>query len=291
VAGVSRATSFYYAFLVLPRPQREAIIAVWDFCRAVDDAVDEPELPEHGAGEVEVVGPGRDALRAVLAGWREELDRCYTGLPRTPQGKALQPWIRHFDLSRRPFADLIDGVEMDIDRTRYETFEALYEYCWRVASTVGLICIEIFGQRSDRAREYALSLGVALQLTNIIRDVGGDASRGRVYLPQDDLERFGCTDADLLAGRATPPVAALLAFGCGRAREYYRRADALLPSLDRRALVAAEIMGRIYRATLARIERAGYDVFSSRVRVPRAGQAALAIATWLRIRFGRHVQA
>jgi phytoene synthase len=293
VAAVSRATSFYYAFLVLPRPQREAIIAVWDFCRAVDDAVDEPE----GAG-ARVQGPGsrgrgpdRDALRAVLAGWRDELDRCYTGAPQTTEGRALQPWIRHFDLSRQPFADLIDGVEMDLDRDRYETFAALYEYCWRVASTVGLICIEIFGQRSAPAREYALNLGLALQLTNIIRDVGGDAARGRVYLPQDDLARFGCTDADLLAGRATPPVAALLAFESGRAREYYRRAAGLLPSLDRRALVAAEIMGRIYRETLARIERAGYDVFSARVRVPRARQAALAVATWLRIRLGRHVPA
>jgi phytoene synthase len=325
VAGVSRATSFYYAFLVLPRPQREAIIAVWDFCRAVDDAVDEPELAERGPGSgvqgpgsgvqgagsgvqgpgsgvqgpgsgvqgavVAEQGPGREALRAVLAGWRDELDRCYRGTPRTAQGRALQPWIRHFDLSRQPFADLIDGVEMDLDRARYETFEALFEYCRRVASAVGLICIEIFGQRSDRAREYALNLGLALQLTNIIRDVGGDASRGRVYLPQEDLARFGCTDADLLAGRVTPPVAALLAFESRRAREYYERADGLLSSLDRRALVAAEIMGRIYRETLVRIERAGYDVFSARVRVPRARQAALAIATWLRIRVARHVQA
>lgn len=291
---MSRATSFYYAFLVLPRPKREAIIAVWDFCRAVDDAVDEPELSVRGAGSG-VRGAEADEavqdLRAALAGWREELDRCYTGDPRTTQGRALQPWIRHFDLSRQPFADLIDGVEMDLDRTRYETFDALYEYCWRVAATVGLICIEIFGERSERAREYALNLGIALQLTNIIRDVGGDASRGRVYLPQRDLARFGCTDADLLAGRVTPPVAALLAFESRRAREYYERADDLLSSLDRRALVAAEIMGRIYRETLVRIERAGYDVFSARVRVPRARQAALAVATWLRIRAGRHVQA
>ena len=284
---MSRATSFYYAFLVLPRPQREAIIAVWDFCRAVDDEVDEPEA----AVAALPPGEGREAIRAGLARWRLEIDRCYTGHPESPQGRALQPWIRQFDLSRKPFDDLVDGVEMDLDRQRYKTFDELYEYCWRVASTVGDICVEIFGQRSAAAREYARHLGVALQLTNIIRDVGVDAERGRIYLPQDDLARFGCSEADVLGRRPTPALRSLLAFEADRAHDYYRRAAALVPALDRRALVAAEIMGRIYRETLARIESSGYDVLTARVRVPRARQAALAAGTWLRIRLARHAPA
>ncbi len=284
---MSRATSFYYAFVVLPKPQREAIIAVWDFCRAVDDVVDEPP-PEARGLRPEAQN---DALRAALQDWRAELARCYTGAPQTPQGIALQPWIQHFELSRQPFADLIDGVEMDLNRSRYDTFDDLREYCWRVASTVGLICIEIFGQRSDRAREYAVNLGIALQLTNILRDVGGDAGRGRIYLPQEDLRRFGCTDQDLEAGRLTAGVRELLAFQGQRAVEFYGKAAELLTGLDARPLVAAEIMGRIYRETLARIERAGYDVFSQRIRVPRARRIAIAADTWMRTRFGRHVPA
>lgn len=274
---MSRPTSFYFAFLVLPRDRREAIVAVWDFCRAVDDAVD--EAPAETPAE-------REAVRASLARWREELARCYQGTPETPQGRALQPWIRRFDLSRRPLDDLIDGVEMDLDHSRYPTFDALYEYCWRVASSVGFVCIEIFGARSEPAREYALNLGLALQLTNIVRDVGQDAARGRIYLPLEDLARFGCEERDVLACAATEPVRRVLAFECERAREYFDRARALLPRLDRRALVAAEIMGRIYRDTLRRVERSRYDVFGSRVRTPRLRQAALALDTWMRARIG-----
>ena len=279
---MSRATSFYYAFLVLPRAQREAIVAVWDFCRAVDDEVDEAE----GGASAD-----RDAIRAALQGWREEVGRCYEGSPQTSQGRHLQPWIRRFDLSRQPLEHLIDGVEMDLDQLRYPTFDALYEYCWRVASTVGFICIEIFGARSPAAREYALNLGIALQLTNIIRDVGSDAERGRIYVPQDDLARFNCSEAELMAGAATAPVRNLLAFECGRARDYYDRARAQLPLVDRRALVAAEIMGRIYRDTLRRVERSGYDVFAARIRAPRPRQAVLAIDTWMRMRLGFDVPA
>lgn len=284
---MSRPTSFYYAFLALPRPQREALIAVWDFCRTVDDEVDEP-APEIAALPID---ERREAVRRALVGWRREIDRCYSGAPETPQGRALEPWIREFGLSRQPFDDLVDGVEMDLDRNRYASFDELYEYCWRVASTVGYVCVEIFGQRTPAAREYALNLGLALQLTNIVRDVGGDAARGRIYLPQDDLARFGCTDDDLCASRLTPEVAGLLAFECRRAREYYDRAARVLPALDRKAMVAAEIMGRIYREILTRVERAGYDVFSARVRVPKPRQATLAIDTWLRARLARHATA
>lgn len=264
---MSRDTSFYYSFLVLPAAKRDAIVAVWDFCRAVDDEVDEP-----GAG----------SPKAALDEWRLEVARCFGGDPRTMQGRHLQPFISRFNLPRRPFEDLIDGVEMDLTRARYDTFEDLYEYCWRVASTVGLICLEIFGYRRPESREYAVALGIALQLTNIVRDVAVDLERGRVYLPQADLARFGCTEDDLRRGEVTAKVRDLLAFECGRAREYYEKAERLLPRADRRSLVAARIMGGIYHAILERIERNGYDVFNGVVRVPRPRRAVIAAATWAR---------
>ena len=175
---MSRPTSFYYAFLSLPRAERDAIVAVWDFCRAVDDTVDEaPTIAATGTGPDPAVTA---AVRARLQEWRVEIDRCYRGAPATDVGRSLQPWVQRFTLPRTPFEDLVDGVEMDLDRQRYQSFEELYEYCWRVASTVGLICIEIFGVHGDRAREYAVNLGVALQLTNILRDVAGDLGHGRL---------------------------------------------------------------------------------------------------------------
>lgn len=276
---MSRDTSFYYSFLVLPPRKRSAIIAVWDFCRAVDDAVDEVVPEEEWAGGLTDVA--RSAASARLMAWRQELDAVYGGSPRTPQGQSLQGPAREFGLPRDQFVRLIDGVEMDLDQRRYETFDALEQYCQLVASTVGLICIEIFGYQQPRTREYAVNLGIALQLTNIIRDVRADATRGRVYLPQDDLRRFGCTDADLGRDSVTPATRALLEFESGRARVFYRRAAEVLPAGDRRRVVAASIMGGIYQAILRRIERRGYDVFSERVRVPRPQRALIAARLWL----------
>jgi phytoene synthase len=255
------------------------MVAVWDFCRAVDDAVDEVAPgPGNGAGMPEDV---RQRAERQLADWRAELASCFDGVPpATPQGRALQPYIRQFTLPRAPFEELIDGVQMDLQHARYATFEALSEYCRRVACTVGLICVEIFGYHNPATRSYAVNLGMALQLTNIIRDVAVDLERGRVYLPLDDLERFGCHEADLRAGRMTSAVRDLLAHECGRAREYYRRAAAELPGDDARSLVAAEIMGAIYYEILRGIERAGYDVFSRRIRVSRPKRALIAAKVW-----------
>jgi 15-cis-phytoene synthase len=177
---------------------------------------------------------------------------------------------------------LIDGVEMDLTHPRYETFDALAEYCRRVASAVGLVCVEIFGYRDPAARIYAIELGMALQLTNIIRDVASDLRQGRVYLPVEDLARFGVAEDALHAGRVTPAVQALLRFECERARSYYAAAAAALPRGDRRSLLAAEIMGAIYFEILRRIERSGYDVFSRRIRVPRPYQAVIALRLWAR---------
>ena len=291
---MSRDTSFYYSFLVLPARKRRAIIAVWDFCRAVDDAVDEAADSD---GNETAGGAEPGGAAAELSLWRAELEACYAGAgasragggddlggggPKTTQGKTLQPYIREFNLPRAPFEDLIDGVAMDLEHARYPTFEALAEYCRRVASTVGLICIEIFGYRDPASRAYAVNLGMALQLTNIIRDVAADLRQGRVYLPVEDLVRFGVTEEALKQGTLTPPVRELLRFECQRAREYYDRAAADMPRVDARSLVAAEIMGGIYFGILQRIERAGYDVFSRRIRVPRPHRALIALRIWAR---------
>jgi phytoene synthase len=277
---MSRDTNFYYSFLVLPPRKRTAIIAVWDFCRAVDDAVDEV-VPEN-----EWAGGLSDEARAKaterLADWRAEVAATYEGTPRTTQGIELQPYIGEFNLPRARFDDLVDGVEMDLRTVRYETLADLVEYCRRVASAVGLICLEIFGYRNQAARIYAESLGLALQLTNIIRDVRTDIVRGRIYLPMEDLRRFDVSEDDLRAGRLTPPVVDLLRFQCERAHSYYRRAAEQLPREDARSLVAAEIMGGIYFEILRRIERNGYDVFSARIRVPRPKRAVIALRLWLR---------
>ncbi len=206
--AMSRDTSFYYSFLVLPPRKRTAMIAVWDFCRAVDDAVDENDAPDRAAVDV--------------AAWRTELAALFVDAPpRTWQGRALQPFVREFNLPRGPFEELIDGVEMDLAHARYPTFDALAEYCRRVAASVGLICVEIFGYSDPRTRSYAVNLGMALQLTNIVRDVAADLRHGRIYLPGEDLARFGVTEDDLRAGQVTPAVKALLKFECTRARKYY----------------------------------------------------------------------
>lgn len=273
---MARDTNFYYSFLVLPADSRRAIVAVWDFCRAVDDAVDE-------AGS-------EDAAREVER-WRAELAACFDGgAPATPAGRALVPFIRRFELPRDAFESLIEGVAMDVGSRRYETFADLYEYCIRVASAVGLICLPIFGCRDPRSRQYAIDLGVALQLTNILRDVPEDLRRGRVYLPQVDLREHGVTEADLQrevegagSGVQSPAVKRLLAHQAARAREYYRRASAAIPRQDARRVAAAEIMAAIYKAILSRIERLDYDVFTRVVRIPRPRRAVIAALTWLRV--------
>ena len=276
---MSRDTSFYYSFLVLPQEKRRAIIAVWDFCRAVDDAVDEV-VPEHEwAGGL--TSDARERAAGQLASWRAELDAAYRGSARSSQGMALQPFIREFNLPRAQFEALIDGVEMDLSHARYQTFNDLLEYCRRVASAVGLVCVEIFGYRDAGSLAYAESLGIALQLTNIIRDVAVDLRRGRIYLPTEDLVRFDVTEDDLRRGQVTPQVTALLAFECDRAHDYYRRAAWQLPPSDAGSLVAAEIMGGIYSAILTRIEAARYDVFTARIRVPRPIRALIALRIWL----------
>ena len=274
---VSRLTrksrsNFFYAFLCLPRAQREAIYACYAFCRIVDDAVD--------------LGRDRAAQRAELQRWRDEIARVYEGRPEHPAGQRLQVAVRQFPIPRVALEEIIAGVEMDMDHPTYETFERLYPYCYRVASAVGLCCIEIFGYTDPRAREYAVNLGVALQLTNILRDVHADARVGRVYLPQTDLRRFGVTAEDLAQGRYTPQFVDLMTFQAARAREYYHRAWTALPPGDARRLFAAEIMGRTYFALLRAIEARRFDVFNGRVTLPAHRRVGIALRCWAGARWG-----
>ena len=266
---MARDTSFSYSFIVLPAAERRAIGIVWDFCRAVDDAVDEAPDPATAAREV--------------AKWRDEVGRMFGGEPPlTPQAQQLKPYVGMFSMSRQPYDDLVDGVEMDLERSRYATFDDLVGYCRRVASAVGVMCIEVFGCRDSRSREYAFNLGLALQLTNIIRDIKADLQQGRIYLPQEDLARFGVSEESLAAGVMTSAIRNLLAHQCQRARHFYAAAVQAMPHEHARKLVAAEIMGAIYFEILQRIERRGYDVFSERVRVPKLQRARIALRIWAR---------
>jgi 15-cis-phytoene synthase len=275
---VSRLTrksrsNFFFAFLCLPRQKREAIYAVYAFCRLVDDAVD--------------LGQDAAEQRRVLDAWREEIARVYGGEPEHPAGQRLQAAIAAFPIPRSVLEEIIAGVEMDIAHAGYETFDDLYPYCYRVASAVGLACIEIFGYRDPRAREYAVDLGVALQLTNIMRDVQSDARAGRVYLPREDLRRFGVDAEDLAAGRYTAGFVELMTWEAARARQYYDRAWAALPPGDARTLFAAEIMGQTYFALLRALEARRFRVFGTRVSLPVHRKLGIALACWTRARWGR----
>jgi len=273
-----RQTSFYYSFLILPKAQRAAITAVFDMCRVIDDCVD----LEADAGRA----------NAALEGWRAEIGRVFDRqMPNTPQGRSLQPFVVPFNLPRDQFEALIDGVSMDVVPGRFATFADLESYCHRVASSVGLMCAAIFGVRDPADLIYARDLGVALQLTNILRDVGVDYRRGRCYLPLADLERFGCTEPDLARevarqtrGLADNRVRALLEHHAARARVFFARAARALPRPEAPRFAAAEIMRAIYWDLLNRIEANEFDVFPAVIRVPKPVRAWLAIKTWWAVR-------
>src|SRR5579872_847193 len=254
-------TNFYYSFVFLPPEKRRAIEAVYAFARRSDDAADN-QLP-------------REESERELARCRHDLDRCYQpgrGHPDgdlAPELAALAEAIRRFEIPREHFEELLRGVEMDLEPARYKTFEELSLYCYRVASTIGLIAIEIFGYRSASARKYAANLGMALQLVNILRDLESDVRRGRIYLPEEDLERFGVQPESLAQGKPTGRFLEMMEFESQRAAHYFATARQALAPEDRRSMVAAEIMAAIYWRLLKRIERRRYDVFGARVRLPR----------------------
>ncbi|MBI3606742.1 MAG: squalene/phytoene synthase family protein [Nitrospirae bacterium] len=250
---------------MLPRDQRTALSAVYEFCRVVDDAVD--------------LANDFDEARRALLEWRRELDRIYEDRPTHPVGIRLAPVVSAYRLPRVHFDELLLGVAMDIGRPRYESFAELSRYTYRVASTVGLLCLPIFGCEGKAAEAYAIERGLSLQLTNIIRDVKADAARDRIYLPREDFEAFGYTEEELLANAHTPAFERLMALECRRARESHARAKALLP--DSQRLLAPEIMGRTYEALLDRIEASGYRLFDRPITLPTTTKAAIAVKSWL----------
>ena len=246
-----RAKNFYYAFITLPTAKRRVIYAAYAFCRLWDDAVDD-------------VTDVDEKLR-LLAEQREGLARTYAGAPEGRIFVAMQDVINAYNIPREYLEEVINGVEMDISKTRYPTFEELMEYCYRVASAVGLICIEIFGYKDPCAREHAIDLGLAMQLTNILRDVEEDMARGRVYIPQEDLERFGCSEEDIFLGRITDNFRDLMRFQVERARERFRRGKRLLPLLSPSSRACPAMLHDTYSRLLDRIEASGYRVFGNRI--------------------------
>jgi len=252
--AISRGTNFDLAFRALPPDQREAIRAVHTFSRVIDDCVDESPDPGRARKEIQM--------------WRDEVAACYEGEPREPAARALRPHLQRFGIPRAYLEELLSGVEMDLTHLRYATFEELKRYCYRVASVVGLICLRIFGDEEERGKVYAENLGVALQLTNILRDLGSDLERGRIYLPREELHAFGYPEEALARKERGVAFEELMRFQAERVRGFFATAEREAASLDQRRILAAEIMGRIYRRLLERIEASGYDVFHKKVRVP-----------------------
>jgi 15-cis-phytoene synthase len=260
-------SSFYYSFLFLPPERRRAITALYAFCREVDDAVDEPADPQ--------------VARAKLQWWRQEVAQLYAGNAQHPVTKALVPAIGPFNIQQRQLGAIMDGMEMDLTQTRYPDFESLQVYCHRVAGVVGLLAASIFGYRNPKTLEYAEKLGLAFQLTNIIRDVGEDARKDRIYIPADEMQRFGVSEAQILNAQHTEGFSHLIEFQARRVRGCYAEALAALPAEDRRAQRPGLVMAAIYHTLLEEIGRDGYQVLTRRTRLTPIRKLWIAWKTWV----------
>lgn len=266
------AKNFYYAFLFLPKAQRDAIYSVYAFCRYCDDITDDDHT---------VTTP-----QVLLQAWRRELDACYHGRPTHQITRALYRTVQQYAIPQEHFDELIRGVEMDLTIHRYATFADLAQYCYRVASVIGLACLPIFDADHAPVHTYARHLGLALQLTNIIRDVQEDAERGRIYVPLEDLATFHYPETDLLQQRYTDAFIALMQFQEQRALGYYQQAAACLVPGDRARLIAPEIMAALYRTTLRKIARQRYNVFRGRTSLPMLQKVLIALQVFGQIRLG-----
>ena len=261
-------SSFYYSFMFLPAERRQAITALYAFCREVDDVVDECH--------------DLSLAQTKLEWWRQEVGRVYNGTPTHPVGLALKDVIKGFRLPQEQLLEIIDGMAMDLSQTRYLDFKGLQLYCYRVASVVGLLAAEIFGYQDRQTLKYAHDLGLAFQLTNIIRDVGEDARRGRIYLPIEDLQRFNVPAKDLLEARYSEQFRALMAFQAERAEKFYDQAFAQLPAVDRKAQRPGLVMAAIYRTLLREIAADGFQVLDRRTSLTPLRKVWLAGTTWFR---------
>jgi 15-cis-phytoene synthase len=261
-------SSFYYSFLFLPKPQRRAITALYAFCREVDDVVDEIHDPS--------------VARQTLQWWRSEVNAMLADAPTHPVTRALHPHLARYQLDGQHLLAIIDGMEMDLNQTRYLDYVDLQRYCWYVAGVVGILSAKIFGMSDPKTIEFAEKLGLAFQLTNIIRDVGDDARKGRIYLPVNDLQQFGVTASDILNSRHTEQFTALMQFQYERAQACYEQALALLPKEDRRAQRTSLIMAAIYRALLVEIKNDGFNVLKQRISLTPLRKFWLAWTTFIR---------
>lgn len=272
--GITReiARTFYYGSLFLPREKRRAAWALYAFCRIADDIADERDLYPN---------PLTD-----LARWREALLATYAGHPRGPVMRAWADTLTRFAVPLQPALDLLTGVEMDLTGATYHSFDDLRLYCYRVAGTVGLLMAPILGYRDEAALAAAVDLGIAMQLTNILRDLAEDAARGRLYLPAEEMAAFGYTRAELERGAITPAFVHLMRFQIARAEDYYQRGLRGVRLLDGDAQLAIALSGSLYRAILDRIRCCRYDVFSRRIHIATAGKLAMLPSAWLRVRFG-----
>lgn len=267
-AARASGSNFYYALWLLPPARREAMFAVYGFCRVVDDVVDSGQ-------------PVQDATQE-LERWRHEVERCYEGWSAHPVGQALRTVVTTYHVPRPLVEDLLTGMSWDLTPRRFATFEELAQYCYYVAGVVGLIAIKVFGCRQPESEAFARALGTAFQLTNILRDVAADAARGRLYLPEEDLARFGVTAAQIHDGRYTAAFAALMAFEAARAKDYFRQARAAVTRADRRALTPALAMAAVYEQLLNRLAAVRYDVFTHPIRLSTPRKLALALTGALR---------
>ena len=265
------ASNLALAFILLPREKRDAMAALYAFCRAVDNVADEDSVPA-------------EKRREQLSAWREDIRRaCENKKPDFILNQEFQPVIQKFKLPFALFDELIKGCEMDLDTLRYGNFEQLELYCYRVASVVGLLSIEIFGHQNPATRDYAVYLGKALQLTNILRDVKNDAARGRIYLPQSELKKFSVSEAEILDSKYSGRYFALASSLAGRAKNFYQLAQKTLPPEDRKSMVAAELMGAVYWQLLQKLERGKFDVFGARpLKLSRPHKLGLILGSWFR---------
>lgn len=266
--AVQSGSSFYYSFLFLPVERRRAITALYAFCREVDDTVDECTDPT--------------IARNKLNWWRKEVNTMVQGAPSHPVTQALQPHLSAYSLDIKHLLAIIDGMEMDLDQTRYLDYPGLKRYCWHVASVVGILSASIFGVTNPRTLDYAEKLGLAFQLTNIIRDVGEDARKGRIYLPVNELQQFNVTAADILNARHTENFEKLMRFQAERALVAYDEALALLPAEDRRAQRPGLMMAAIYRALLEEIRRDNFHVLNQKISLTPIRKLWLAWKTYVR---------
>jgi phytoene synthase len=265
---VQSGSSFYYSFLFLEPERRRAITALYALCREVDDTVDD--------------ATDESVARIKLAWWRTEISSMYHGTPTHPVTQALRPHLAAFSLAEKHLLAIVDGMEMDLNQSRYLDYPGLQRYCWHVAGVVGILSASIFGVTDPRTLEYAEKLGLAFQMTNIIRDVGEDARKGRIYLPVNELQQFGVTAADLLNARHSDKFEALMAFQSERARGIYDEAFALLPRQDRRAQRPGLMMAAIYRTLLDEIERDHFQVLNQRISLTPLRKLWLAWKTYVR---------